>query len=52
MNPRRTTTALAAATLALGLTACSTSVDPDEMALEYNAPWPDHRDYNPAWSPA
>ncbi|MFE7462312.1 SPFH domain-containing protein [Nocardiopsis terrae] len=34
---RRTTTGLAAATLALGLTACSVSVDPDEQALVYNA---------------
>ncbi|QVJ00374.1 SPFH domain-containing protein [Nocardiopsis eucommiae] len=34
---RRTTTGLAAATLALGLTACSVSVDPDEIAVEYDA---------------
>ncbi|GAA1451716.1 SPFH domain-containing protein [Nocardiopsis tropica] len=38
MTPNRTTTAaLATAALALGLTACSVSVDPDEMGLEYNA---------------
>ncbi|WP_160051232.1 SPFH domain-containing protein [Nocardiopsis sp. FR26] len=37
MTVRRTTTIVAAVALALGLTACTTSVEPDELGIEYDA---------------
>lgn len=37
MTVRRTAAAVATAALAFALTACSVSVDPDEVAVEYNA---------------